>query len=154
MRQPVNQRPGFRLRAQSTRILGLVGMMSLLGCEGASSAPTAHQLEGVRPELAAHKVQLTSEQAQQLQASGVRVQELGNYGSFKVVQVDEAALASLPEGAQARDDYNDLLLNAGTIDTQSKHGQSLRGMKLQASGKRFHIVQFAGPIQSEWVKDL
>jgi MYXO-CTERM domain-containing protein len=154
MRQPVNQRPGFRLRAKSTRVLGLVGMMSLLGCGGASSAPSTHKLEGVRPELAAHKVQLTSEQAKQLEDSGVRVQELGNYGSFKVVQVDEAALASLPEGAQARDDYNDLLLNAGTIDTQSKHGQSLRGMKLHASGKRFHIVQFAGPIQPEWVKDL
>ena len=53
-----------------------------------------------------------------------------------------------------RDDYNNILLNAGVIDTASKQGQALRGMKLQASGKRFHIVHFSGPIQPEWHKAL
>jgi len=83
----------------------------------------------------------------------VHAELIGDYGSFKVMAVDEAALASLPADAQ-HDDYNQILLNAGVIDTASAHGQTLRGMDAQATGKRFHIVQFAGPIKPEWVTDL
>ena len=137
-----------------TRVLGLVGMISLLGCEGSGNTPAPQQLEGVRAGLAAHKVQLSAEQAQELQKRGASVQVLADYGAFQLVQVDDKALASLPEGAELRDEFNDILLNAGTIDTASAHGQSLRGMKLQASGKRFHLVQFSGPIQPEWYKQL
>jgi MYXO-CTERM domain-containing protein len=140
--------------AWGTKVLGAAWLVAALACEGSSGAPEAQQPEGYRGELASHKVQLTAEQAQKLEQSGARVQELANYGAFKVVQVDQSALAALPEGAELRDDYNDILLNAGTIDTQSKHGQSLRGMKLQATGKGFHIVQFVGPIQPEWVQQL
>ena len=115
-----------------TRVLGLVGMLSMLACEGSGNAPEAQQLEGARTELTTHKVQLSAEQAQQLEQRGANVQVLADYGSFKLVQVDDKALASLPEGAELRDDFNDILLNAGVIDTASAHGQSLRGMKLQA----------------------
>ncbi|MFL5343349.1 MAG: S8 family serine peptidase [Hyalangium sp.] len=143
---------GFR--AKSTYVLGLVGMISLMACGGAENAPTPPARESVRVDLKAHKVQLSAEQAQQLEQRGANMQVLGDYGSFKVVQVDDKALASLPAGARTRDDFNQILLNAGVIDTASDHGQSLRGMKLQASGKRFHIVQFTGPIKPEWVKGL
>ncbi len=143
------------LRAKSTRVLGLVGMISLMACGGAESASTTQPArEGARTDLKAHKVQLSAEQAKQLEQRGANLQVIGDYGSFKLVQVDDKALASLPQGAQTRDDFNHILLNAGVIDTASEHGQSLRGMKLQASGKRFHIVQFSGPIKSEWVKEL
>jgi uncharacterized protein (TIGR03382 family) len=154
MMNSATRRPRVGFRAKSTRVLGLVGMLSLMACGGAETASTQPVREGSRSDLTTHKVQLSAEQAKQLEQSGVAVQNIKDYGSFKVIEVDSKALEALPEGAQLRDDYNDLLLNAGTIDTQSKHGQSLRGMKLQASGKRFHIVQFAGPIQPQWVKDL
>ncbi|WP_224363257.1 S8 family serine peptidase [Hyalangium versicolor] len=99
-------------------------------------------------------MQLSAEQAKRLEQSGVSATLLGDYGSFKVIEVDDAALESLPEGAQSRDDLNDLLLNAGVIDTASAHGQSLRGMSVPVFGKRLHIVQFAGPIQEAWVQEL
>ncbi|WP_224248436.1 hypothetical protein, partial [Hyalangium gracile] len=121
-------------------MLGLVGMLSMLGCEG-SSNEAEQQREVVRPALATHKVQLSAEQAKLLEKSGANVQVIADYGAFKIVQVDENAMAALPEGAEPRDDFNDILLNAGTIDTASPHGQSLRGMKLPASGKALHIVQ-------------
>ncbi|WP_324987892.1 S8 family serine peptidase [Hyalangium sp.] len=129
-------------------------MISMLACEGPSSTPTPQQLEGYRSNLATHKVQLSAEQAQELEKRGAKMHLIGDYGSFKLVEVDEQVLSSLPEGAEPRDELNDILLNAGTIDTASAHGQSLRGMKSQATGKRFHLVQFAGPIQPEWYKSL
>jgi MYXO-CTERM domain-containing protein len=131
-------------------------MLSLLGCEGAGNAPPSEQsATGTRTELSSHKVQLSAKQAQELLQRGANVEEIADYGAFKLVQVDEKALASLPEGAEVRDEYNDILLNAGTIDTMSAHGQSLRGMRqAAAAGKRFYLVQFAGPIQPEWYKGL
>ncbi|MFL5346830.1 MAG: S8 family serine peptidase [Hyalangium sp.] len=135
-------------------MLGAVWLVATMACEGSGSAPVAQRPEGYRAGLATHKVQLSAEQAEQLEQRGVQAQVIADYGAFKVVQVDEAALASLPEGAEPRDDSNDILLNAGVIDTASAHGQSLRGMKRQASGKGFHLVQFAGPIKPEWIKDL
>ncbi|HLM44782.1 MAG TPA: S8 family serine peptidase, partial [Myxococcaceae bacterium] len=70
--------------------------------------------------------------------------------------MDSTALPALPDepGVELRDDYDDLLLNAGVIDTASQHGQSLRGMKPLSSGKRLHIVQYAGPIQPTWYQEL
>ncbi|KFE72161.1 S8 family serine peptidase [Hyalangium minutum] len=135
-------------------MLGLVGMLSLLGCEGSGNT-SEPQSESVSAEQLTHKVQLTAKQAQELRERGAAVHEIADYGAFKLVQVDDKALASLPEGAELRDDYNDILLNAGTIDTASEHGQGLRGVKQQAAtGKRFHLVQFAGPIQPEWYQQL
>uniref|UniRef100_UPI001CCDCE7C hypothetical protein n=1 Tax=Hyalangium gracile TaxID=394092 RepID=UPI001CCDCE7C len=130
---------GFR--AKSTRVLGLVGMVSLMACGGAENAPANGSREGVRTEITTHKVQLSAEQAKLLEKSGANVQVIADYDAFKIVQVDAKAMAALPEGAELRDDFDDILLNAGTINTASPHGQSLRGMKLPASGKALHIVQ-------------
>ncbi|KFE66749.1 hypothetical protein DB31_8963 [Hyalangium minutum] len=131
-------------------------MLSLMACDGAGNVPELQQsAEGTRAPLTGHKVQLSAQQAQELQQRGANVQEIADYGAFKLVQVDDKALASLPEGAELRDNYNEILLNAGTIDTASEHGQSLRGMKREAViGKRFYLVQFAGPIQPEWYQQL
>ncbi|MFL5347119.1 MAG: S8 family serine peptidase [Hyalangium sp.] len=111
------------------------------------------EAEEARPSSATHKVQLTQEQAKQLEERGVHAELIGDYGAFKVMKVDEQVLATLPAEAQ-RDDYNQILLNAGVIDTASAHGQSLRGIKQDATGKRLHIVQFNGPIKPEWVTEL
>ncbi|WP_224361636.1 S8 family serine peptidase [Hyalangium versicolor] len=142
----------------STRVLGAVWILATLACEGSGSAPAASpqqpRPEGFRAGLATHKVQLSAEQQKQLEAQGARFEIIGDYGSFKIAAVDEAALDALPAAAEARDDFNDILLNAGVIDTASSQGQSLRGLNLPASGKSLKIVQFAGPIQESWVKEL
>ncbi len=144
---------GFR--AKSTRVLGLVGMVSLMACADAEKAPAKdYTSEADRTQLTTHKVQLSTEQAKKLEQQGANLQVIADYGSFKVVQVDDKAMAALPQGAQTRDDFNDILLNAGTINTASRHGQSLRGLSLPASGKSLKLVQFSGPIKEEWVKEL
>jgi len=155
MTQTGSRWPIAGLWARGTRVLGLAGMLLMLACESAGDA-TAHQEqpERARPGLTSHKVQLSAEQTRQLEQRGANVQVIGDYGSFKLVQVDDEALAALPEGAEKRDEYNDILLNAGAIDTLSEHGRSLRGLRLQATGKRFHLVQFVGPIKPEWHKGL
>ena len=83
---------GFR--AKSTRVLGLAGMISLMACGGAENASNGTSHETTRSGLTTHKVQLTAEQAQQLEKSGAPVRVLNDYGSFKLVQVEEAALVT------------------------------------------------------------
>ncbi|MDC0714749.1 S8 family serine peptidase [Stigmatella sp. ncwal1] len=130
--------------------------MALLACEGSGSSPSLAPSEGYRAEASLHKVQLSAEQAARWEKSGTPHQVIGDYGSFKLVQVDDAALAALSatESVELKDDSNQLLLNAGVIDTASAHGQSLRGMKARTAGKSLHLVQFAGPIQPEWYRAL
>jgi uncharacterized protein (TIGR03382 family) len=139
-------------------VLGLVGVITMLACEGSGEELARDkQAEAYRAQPVTHKVQLSAEQAQALEKSGASAQVIADYGTFKLVEVDDKALASLPEGAQTRNDLNEILLNAGTIDTASPHGRALRGMKQQqqqATGKRFHLVQFAGPILPEWYQQL
>ncbi len=47
-----------------------------------------------------------------------------------------------------------ILLNVGPIETWSPDVQAMREAVGGFAGKRLHLVQFAGPIQPEWYKDL
>ncbi|MFE8599136.1 S8 family serine peptidase [Archangium violaceum] len=136
--------------------LGATLVLFLLSCGPQEQVPTAPTREGVRSGLALHKVQLSAEQALHLERAGKAPRTLADYGAFRLVEVEDAALGTLPEGegVEIRDDSNDLLLNAGVIDTASTHGHSLRGMKTGVAGKRMHLVQFVGPIQPEWYAGL
>ncbi|MFY0522257.1 S8 family serine peptidase [Archangium gephyra] len=129
-------------------------LTTALACGGSAKEPGAPQSGSYRHDPSLHKVQLSAEKAAELEAQGATV--LADYGSFKLLQVDDSTLKRLPalKDAELRDEYNHILLNAGVIDTMSEHAQSLRGMRKTAVGKRFHIVQFAGPVQPEWYKAL
>ncbi|SEK53333.1 Immune inhibitor A peptidase M6 [Stigmatella aurantiaca] len=130
--------------------------MALLACEGPGSVPPPQAPGEPRLEATLHKVQLSAEQAARWEQRGTPHQLIADYGAFQLVQVDDAALATLPasEDVERKDESNQLLLNAGVIDTASAHGQSLRGMKSRAAGKGLHLVQFAGPILPEWYRAL
>ncbi|XXF74955.1 S8 family serine peptidase [Myxococcaceae bacterium GXIMD 01537] len=130
--------------------------MTTAGCEGTGNAPATQGPEGFRAKAEVHKVQLSAAKAAELEKNGTSAKVLADYGSFKLVEVNDKDLNSIPAsaGVEVRDDYNHILLNAGAIDTASAHGNALRGMKLQATGKKLHLVQFAGPIQPEWVKAI
>ncbi|ADO74184.1 S8 family serine peptidase [Stigmatella aurantiaca] len=157
MTKSVTRPLGTGVRARSAKTLGAVWIMAALACEGPSNTTSTHQqAEGYRADASAHKVQISAAQAMQLEKSGAKFQVIGDYGSFKLVQADDQTLAALPGSSdvQLRDNYNDILLNAGVINTASAHGQSLRGMRPLASGKGLHIVQFAGPVKPEWYKEL
>ncbi|WP_225413269.1 S8 family serine peptidase [Stigmatella hybrida] len=130
--------------------------MALLACEGPGSLPSPQAPGEPQASAPLHKVQLSAEQAARWKQRGTPYRLIGDYGSFQFVQVEEAVLATLPasETVELKDESNQLLLNAGVIDTASAHGQSLRSMKSRAAGKRLHLVQFAGPILPEWYQAL
>ncbi|WP_233166161.1 S8 family serine peptidase [Archangium sp. Cb G35] len=136
-------------------MLGVAWLTTALACGGSGNEP-GQRLEGYRSEAPFHKVQLSAQQAAALEKQGAKV--LGDYGTFKLVQVDDATLKSLPAtpDVELRDDYDHILLNAGVIDTASASAQSLRGMRKQVatSGKRFHLVHFSGPVRAEWLEEL
>ncbi|HET9530111.1 MAG TPA: hypothetical protein VFQ92_07155, partial [Blastocatellia bacterium] len=99
--------------------------------------------------------------------------ELCDYGSFRLLAIDQAALDSLETSPRlkVRDDFNLLLLRSGVIDTTAGEGPgTLLGMgrrvRLGAAkhaptdqaasrrGPRLRLVQFAGPVRSEWLDQL
>ncbi len=156
MKESAYRLTGMRARGVSTRVLGVAWLTTALACGGSGNEPGNQRLEGYRSDSPFHKVQLSARQAAELEKQGARV--LGDYGSFKLVQVDDATLKALPTDSdvELRDDYDQILLNAGVIDTASASAQSLRGMRktVAASGKRFHLVHFSGPVRSEWLEEL
>ncbi|HYP28851.1 MAG TPA: S8 family serine peptidase [Blastocatellia bacterium] len=102
-----------------------------------------------------HKVRTSDRNlARDLASNGARL--VADYGSHLLLEVDgEAARrVSKERRGEIRDDYNLIMLNAGAIDTTTRAAASLSGIKLNAAGKKMHLVQFAGPIMSEWVDDL
>ena len=79
-----------------------------------------------------------------------------DYGSFRVVEVDEAtadALAASGVGEKLAD-ADQILLNAGAVDTTTPAAKALRRAVGAFAGKRLHLVQFGGPIRQEWVDAL
>ncbi|WNG38694.1 S8 family serine peptidase [Archangium violaceum] len=146
---------GMRTRGRAAGVLGVAWLATALACGGSGSEPVNQQrIEGYRSKAPFHKVQLSAEKAAALEQKGAKV--IADYGSYKLVQVDDATLDSLPaaQDVELRDDYDQILLNAGVIDTASEHAKSLRGMKKMAAGKSFHIVHFDGPVRPEWYKAL
>ncbi|HWP43031.1 MAG TPA: S8 family serine peptidase, partial [Blastocatellia bacterium] len=99
--------------------------------------------------------------------------EVSDYGSFKLLVIDQAALDRLDRRSRftVRDDLNVLFLRSGAIDTTAGRGAgSLLGMgrhlksdapqqeSLRRVEKvrepRLRLVQFAGPVKRDWLDQL
>jgi len=81
---------------------------------------------------------------------------VANYGSYRVFTVDQATAATLqgPYNLEFRDDYDRIFLNSGAVDTTTAQAKALRKPLSQFTGKRLHLVQFAGPVQASWFDTL
>jgi hypothetical protein len=98
-----------------------------------------------------HKLQVSDPaQAAQVAVAGGRL--IADYGSYRLFEVPEALLHR--NLGRARDDYNSILLNAGSLDTTKPEIQALRAKAEDFAGKRLHLVQFAGPVQPAWRQEL
>ena len=64
------------------------------------------------------------------------------------------AFAANVRGGEKPERANEILLNTGSLDTASAGMRALRRSVGSFSGKRLHLVQFAGPIQPEWYASL
>ena len=95
----------------------------------------------------AHKVQTSDPAAARaiLAAGGRLIADYGGYQLFAAAQTN---------GLQVRDEYNLIFLNAARLDTTQPETQPPRQPPAAFTGKRLHLVQFAGPVQPAWRKAL
>jgi len=76
---------------------------------------------------------------------------IADYGSYQLY----AAPAGTTTGSGVvRDEFNHVRLNAVDLDTASPAAQAMRQPVGHFSGKRMHLVQFAGPVQGPWREAL
>jgi PKD repeat protein len=115
--------------------------------ELAAAVPDAlHKPAPRRQKVRIHDPEL----AQQLSQQGGEL--IADYGSFQLFRLDDTLARtafSLP-GAEKADHQNIITLNARHLDTTTPEVKALRESVLPSSGKRLHLVQFAGPIKPEW----
>lgn len=143
------------MKITNTRWLAVALCLAVAGCGGSEEGEAQGPSTQPQPlRTGTHKVQVGADKAQALTPQGGRV--LADYGSFTLLQVDDAALNRWSTSDyELKDEYDLLLLNAGTLDTASAHGQSLRRWSRPAgSGRSLHLVQFTGPIKPEWYAQL
>ena len=114
--------------------------LTLLCVASSAIAADLHKIEVANP---ANGVSVT--------AQGGRLLE--DYGSY---QLYEAPLsdAGPPQRTEVRDDYDVILLNSRQINTRSTQAKALTSALTPFEGKRLHLVQFVGPVQPQWRKDL
>jgi len=120
--------------SRSSRALALLALATLCACEPqAALQPSGPHTLQVPPELALPQ--------------GTRV--VADYGVYRLIEADDAALATLTtqEGVEQRDDYDQILLNVGPVNTRVEARALLSET---ASGPRLHLVQFVGPVKREW----
>jgi hypothetical protein len=87
--------------------------------------------------------------AKSLVAQGGKL--VADYGGFQLIQADDAILTNLDSSRVEREDEFDAIeLNAARLDTRAAAIQTLRKPAGAFTGKRLHLVQFAGPIKPEW----
>ena len=99
-----------------------------------------------------HKVRISDPaMARSLVARGGKL--VADYGSFQIIE-SETVPAAGSARAELEDDYNFIRLNAGVLDTRKPELQALRKLAPSFSGKRLRLIQFAGPMKSEWLKSL
>ncbi len=100
-----------------------------------------------------HIIQVTDKSlADRLAATDARL--IADYGGYKLFEATAPAPILAEGKAELRDEYNFVFLNAARIDTSKPEAQAIRKKVGPFSGKRLHIVHFAGPIQTAWRKQL
>ncbi len=88
-----------------------------------------------------------------LVAQGAKV--VGDYGAFSVLSADDGLLANgVSNRVEIADRWNVIRLNARLVDTSTPETKALRGTRSAFTGKRLHLVQFAGPVKPGWLAEL
>ncbi|MCG3149010.1 MAG: hypothetical protein PCFJNLEI_02462 [Verrucomicrobiae bacterium] len=102
------------------------------------------------PAVAAPKVRVTDPvTAAELRARGAQL--IADYGSYQLFAT--TATNALP-AVEIRHDYNLIALNSGPIDTTQPAAKGQRQPLANFTGRRLHLVQFAGPILPDWLAAL
>lgn len=123
----------------------------LAACLAAGLIPSLQASPGTS-ETTGHKVRVHDDAgARAIAAQGGRLVE--DYGGFKIYNLPQIT-ANLPRSAELMEDYNSILLNSIPLNTARGEMQAARRSVGTFSGKRMHLVHFAGPILPAWRQAL
>ena len=87
--------------------------------------------------------------AEALQARGGKL--IADYGGFKLIEMDSPKFSRQEAAhAQVDSDADFVELHAGRLNTRDTNVQAQRRRLGSFSGKRLHLIQFAGPVKPEW----
>jgi len=126
----------------------VVGLCVLVSAADLDASPVQ---QGPVLSASHHKVQVDgAAAAAQLTAAGGRL--VADYGICEVPEIT-ATLLRRPE-IVSRDQYNLIMLNAARLDTSTPELQAARNSVGSFTGKRLHLMQFAGPVQPQWREAL
>ncbi len=142
--RPPRSSPSFLTLAKALE-LTLVGSWLAVGNAWAADLSGGHKIRVADPAIAA-RIEA---------AGGVLIADYGSYRLYRTAQM--AADWSATARAEVRDDYNVIFLNAAELNTTQASAQMQRqSAKTTAtfSGRRLHLVQFAGPILPAWRAEL
>ena len=103
---------------------------------------------------APHKLRISDQAlAQSLVARGGRL--IADYGGFQLIEADDSILTNLDtRHVEWSDDFDEIKLNAVSLNTRTAGVVALRKSAGNFSGKHLHLVQFAGPVKPEWLAAL
>lgn len=103
---------------------------------------------------AAHKISVRdTSTAESIRQDGGEL--LADYGSSRVYEVDHLRPEWLQsDTADVRDDWNQIRLNAASIDTSPAAVKAVRRPAATFRGNRMHLIQFVGPVQPVWHEAL
>lgn len=91
--------------------------------------------------------------AQALIAGGA--QRIADYGGFQVFAASATAAEELAGSGLDNVTFENIIeLHAGAVDTRTTLARQARTAALSFTGKRLHLVQFAGPVKPEWYRSL
>jgi len=99
---------------------------------------------------APHKLRVSDPAlAQSLVARGGKL--VADYGGFQLIEADDSILTNLDaRRVERQDDFDEINLNAKSLNTRAAEIRALRKSAGNFSGKHLHLVQFAGPVKPEW----
>jgi hypothetical protein len=102
----------------------------------------------------AHKIQVRGASAAQLiRAHGGQL--IADYGAFQLFEVPQVSpTLALNDNIEIRDEDNFIMLHSGWLDTRTPAVKAVATKAAAFTGKRLHLVQFAGPVRPEWFESL
>lgn len=140
------------LNTSPNRVIALSVFLFILILLATSETVTAEVAS--QNNLAGHRLQVSDESlARQIEADGGRL--LADYGTSKLYQTPRLNPSVLNQPrTELRDNYNFIRLNAEKLDTRTPGTQSQRQARGAFSGRRLHLVQFVGPVKTQWRNEL
>src|SRR5579872_1146030 len=136
--------------------LGLLAISAPAFADQGAPAPQPHVASqtGSQTPPRRHKVKVSDPVlAQGIAAQGGRL--IADYGSYQLYDAPESSGGwKTNSQAEIHDEYNIVQLNARHLDTTRPEVKSLRKSIAHFSGKKMHLIHFAGPIQPQWREDL